>query len=104
MALSSSSEWNKSKNELMKQVKEQYEQDILTIKSLKECFILLNIGFLKRDEITNMLPSSYIRNLTVLFTLDVCTKDVELMTAIKDIIKTVESSMELKLAMLLSYA
>ncbi|KAI3716934.1 hypothetical protein L1987_68174 [Smallanthus sonchifolius] len=91
--------------QLVKQVKEQYEQDLLAVKSLKECFEFFENGVAKRDDVTDKLrslPSTYVHNLSLFFTFDVRNKDLELMAAIKDVIKTVESSMELKLSFLLS--
>ncbi|MFS7998613.1 hypothetical protein Hanom_Chr12g01155981 [Helianthus anomalus] len=100
MASYTSAESDDLKQRFIKQFEEQVYADRAILQELKRCFHGLHLGLFMRDQASRnlmMMPSTSVRDLSVVNNIECGDRDVEFMEMLKDIHREIQHSMELKL-------
>ncbi|KAK1425593.1 hypothetical protein QVD17_20947 [Tagetes erecta] len=91
---------------MIETLQEQYHLECASLEDLKKCANLLVKGYQERDQLIKMLmllPRYPARDAALHLAFMVDQDEVVLLEAIKEIIKTLETSIELKLKHILPY-
>ena len=94
------------RDDIIDKLKEQYELERSSLDGLQQCVDFLKTRFVDRETVFKMLsllPGYPVRDAAFHFAFEVDDDDKSLLEALKEIVSTLKTSMELKISMILPY-